>query len=214
LDLADPTSAPVPAGGRRDGVDYTVEHAGDRLLIVHNDGHRGFALAQATLAEPGCWEELLVAGEGERLLAVEACAGFAALALRTGAVASVRRRPRAAGGTVLVDRAADVTHGGELDTVEIDANPNWDQTTLRYQLTSMLTPPTIAEREIGSGATTVLRVTPVPNYDPSLYVERREWARAADGTAIPLSVAARREVPADGTAPGYLYGYGSYEMSI
>src|SRR5699024_11875000 len=47
LDLADPTSAPVPAGGRRDGVDYTVEHAGDRLLIVHNDGHRGFALAQA-----------------------------------------------------------------------------------------------------------------------------------------------------------------------
>ncbi|HLQ81246.1 MAG TPA: S9 family peptidase [Brachybacterium sp.] len=214
LDLADPTSAPVPAGGRRDGVDYTVEHAGDRLLIVHNDGHRGFALAQATLAEPGCWEELLVAGEGERLLAVEAFAGFVALELRSGGLASVRLLPRAADGTVLVDRAADVTHGGELDTVEIDANPNWDQTTLRYQLTSMLTPPTIAEREIGSGATTVLRVTPVPNYDPSLYVERREWARAADGTAIPLSVAARREVPADGTAPGYLYGYGSYEMSI
>src|SRR5699024_319370 len=135
------------AGGRRDGVDYTVEHAGDRLLIVHNDGHRGFALAQATLAEPGCWEELLVAGEGERLLAVEAFAGFVALELRSGGLASVRLLPRAADGTVLVDRAADVTHGGELDTVEIDANPNWDQTTLRYQLTSMLTPPTIAERE-------------------------------------------------------------------
>jgi oligopeptidase B len=214
LDLADPTSAPVPAGGRRDGVDYALEHAGDRLLVVHNDGHAGFALAQAPLDAPEQWEELLVAGEGERLLAVEAFAGFVALELRSGGLASVRLVPRAADGSLLLERAADITHGGELDTVELDANPNWDQTAVRYQLTSMLTPPTVAEREVASGETAVLRVTPVPHYDPSLYVERREWARAADGTAIPLSVVARREVPADGTAPGYLYGYGSYEVSI
>ncbi|MGO1481839.1 MAG: S9 family peptidase [Brachybacterium sp.] len=214
LDLAEPTSAPVPAGGRRDGVDYGVEHAGDRLLIVHNDGHRGFALAQAPLEAPNAWEELLAADEGERLLAVEAFAGFVALELRSGGLASVRLIPRAADGSLLVGEATDITHGGELDTVELDANPNWEQSTVRYQLTSMLTPPTVAEREVSGGATTVLRVTPVPNYDPSLYVERREWASAEDGTAIPLSVLARREVQADGTAPGYLYGYGSYEVSI
>ncbi|MGO1686652.1 MAG: oligopeptidase B, partial [Brachybacterium sp.] len=197
LDLAEPTSAPVPAGGRRDGVDYGVEHAGDRLLIVHNDGHRGFALAQAPLEAPNAWEELLAAGEGERLLAVEAFASFVALELRSGGLASVRLIPRAADGSLLVGEATDITHGGELDTVELDVNPNWEQSTVRYQLTSMLTPPTVAEREVSGGATTVLRVTPVPNYDPSLYVERREWASAEDGTAIPLSVLARREVQAD-----------------
>ena len=214
LDLADPTSAPVSAGGRRDGVDYTVEHAGDRLLVVHNDGHEGFALAQAPLDAPERWEELLVAGEGERLLGAEAFAGFVALELRAGGLASVRIIPRAADGSLRLDQAEDLTHGGELDTVELDANPNWDQTAVRYQLTSMLTPTTVAERDVAGGGTEILRVTPVPNYDPSLYVERREWATAADGTAIPLSVVARREVPADGTAPGYLYGYGSYEVSI
>ena len=214
LDLADPTSAPVPAGGRRDGVDYTLEHAGDRLLVVHNDGHEGFALAQAAVDAPGEWEELLVAGEGERLLGVEAFAGFVALELRSGGLAAVRLIPRAADGALLLEQAADVTHGGELDTVELDANPNWGQTSVRYQLTSMLTPTTVAERDVATGASEVLRVTPVPGYDPSLYVERREWARAADGTAIPLSVVARKEAAADGTAPGYLYGYGSYEMSI
>jgi oligopeptidase B len=214
LDLADPTAAPVSAGGRRDGVDYTVEHAGDRLLVVHNDGHEGFALAQAPLDAPERWEELLVAGEGERLLGAEAFAGFVALELRSGGLASVRLVPRAEDGALLLEQAADITHGGELDTVELDANPNWDQTAVRYQLTSMLAPTTIAERDVAGGGTEILRVTPVPNYDPSLYVERREWARAADGTAIPLSVVARREVPADGTAPGYLYGYGSYEVSI
>jgi oligopeptidase B len=214
LDLADPTAAPVSAGGRRDGVDYTVEHAGDRLLVVHNDGHEGFALAQAPLDAPERWEELLVAGEGERLLGAEAFAGFVALELRSGGLASVRLVPRADDGALLLEQAADITHGGELDTVELDANPNWDQTAVRYQLTSMLTPTTIAERDVAGGGTEILRVTPVPHYDPSLYVERREWAEAADGTAIPLSVVARREVPADGTAPGYLYGYGSYEVSI
>ena len=214
LDLAAPESAPVPAGGRRDGVDYAVEHAGDRLLVVHNDGHTGFALAQAPLETPEQWEELLVAGEGERLLAAESFAGFVALELRAGGLASVRIIPRAADGSLRLDQAEDLTHGGQLDTVELDANPNWDQQAVRYELTSLLTPPTVAEREVATGATEILRVTPVPNFDPSLYVERREWARAADGTAIPLSVVARREVAADGTAPGYLYGYGSYEVSI
>ena len=182
--------------------------------MVHNDGHTGFALAQAPLEAPEQWEELLAAGEGERLLAVESFAGFVALELRAGGLASVRLVPRADDGTLLLEQAADITHGGELDTVELDANPNWDQTAVRYQLTSMLTPTTVAERDVAVGGTEILRVTPVPNYDPSLYVERREWATAADGTAIPLSVVARREVPADGTAPGYLYGYGSYEVSI
>ncbi|GAA1487081.1 S9 family peptidase [Brachybacterium fresconis] len=214
LDLAEPTSAPVPAGGRRDGVDYTLEHAGDRLLIVHNESAQGFALAQASIEDPSAWTDLVVAGEGERLLAVEAFASFVALELRSAGLASVRIIPRAADGSLLVERAADLDHGGELDTVELDANPGWDRTTVRYQLTSLLTPPTIAERDVESGGTAILRVTPVPGYDPELYVERRDWATAEDGTAIPLSVVARREVAADGTAPGYLYGYGSYEMSI
>lgn len=214
LDLAEPTSAPVPAGGRREGVDYGLEHAGDRLLVVHNDGATGFALAEASFEEPSAWHDLLVAGEGERLLAVEAFASFVALELRSAGLASVRIIPRAADGSLLIEQAVDLTHGGELDTVELDTNPNWEQSTVRYQLTSMLTPTTVAERDVAGGETTVLRVTPVPHFDPSLYVERREWATAEDGTAIPLSVVARREVAADGTAPGYLYGYGSYEMSI
>ena len=204
----------MPAGGRREGVDYGVEHAGDRLLVVHNDGATGFALAEASFEEPSIWRDLLVAGEGERLLAVEAFASFVALELRSAGLASVRIIPRAADGSLLIEQAVDLTHGGELDTVELDTNPNWEQSTVRYQLTSMLTPTTVAERDVAGGETTVLRVTPVPHYDPSLYVERREWATAEDGTAIPLSVVARREVATDGTAPGYLYGYGSYEMSI
>ena len=34
---------------RRQGVEYDVEPAGDRLLIVHNDGAQDFELAEAPL---------------------------------------------------------------------------------------------------------------------------------------------------------------------
>ncbi|MFC0672819.1 S9 family peptidase [Brachybacterium hainanense] len=213
LDLADPTSAPVPAGGRRPGVEYTLEHAGDHLLVVHNDGHEGFALATASLEDPASWTTILAAGEGERFESVDAFARAAVLELRSGGLATVRVIPRGAGGWD-VDGAWDISHGGELDSVWMLENPGWDQDAIRYQLTSLLTPPTVAQADLGSGERTVLRVTPVPGYDPSLYVERRAWATAEDGTRIPLSMAMRREVASDGTNPGYLYGYGSYEVSI
>ncbi|PMC74851.1 S9 family peptidase [Brachybacterium sp. UMB0905] len=214
LDLTDPTGEPVSAGGRRQGVEYDLDHAGDRLVIVHNDGNVGFALAEAPLDDPAAWREVVAAAEGERFESVEAFAQAIVLELRTGGLASVRVFPRRADGSIDVGAAWDISHGGELDTVWADASPNWDQTRLRYQLTSLLTPPTVAEVPMTGGEPIILKRTEVPNFDPSLYVERREWATAADGTRIPLSVMHRKDVTADGTNPGYLYGYGSYEASM
>lgn len=214
LDLTEPTGAPVAVSGRRAGIEYAVEHAGDRLLIVHNDGHEGFALATAPLAHPADWTTILVAADGERFEEADAFAGAVALELRSGGLATVRVIPRAADGSLLVDDAWDIDHGGELDSVWLGTNHDWDTSALRYELTSLLTPATVAEADLATRAKTVLKRTEVPHYDPSLYVEKRLWATAADGTRIPLSVALRREVEADGTAPGYLYGYGSYEASM
>ena len=45
-------------------------------------------------------------------------------------------------------------------------------------------------------------------------MQRREWVRAEDGTEVPLSIVHHKDTSLDGTAPGLLYGYGSYEISI
>ena len=50
--------------------------------------------------------------------------------------------------------------------------------------------------------------------EPSDYRQRREWATAADGTRIPISLVYRADTPLDGTAPCLLYGYGAYEVSV
>ena len=51
-------------------------------------------------------------------------------------------------------------------------------------------------------------------YDPGNYEQHREWATAADGTRIPISLVCRKGTPRDGSAPCLIYGYGSYEISI
>ena len=52
-------------------------------------------------------------------------------------------------------------------------------------------------------------------FDPDLFVQRREWATAADGTRIPISLVYRSDlVSTDEPAPLLLYGYGSYEASM
>ena len=45
-------------------------------------------------------------------------------------------------------------------------------------------------------------------------MQRREWATASDGTEVPISIVHRRDTPLDGTAPGLLYGYGSYGICL
>ena len=48
-------SDPVLIAARRDGVEYQVEHQGDRFLILHNDGAEDFALAETPVDAPGAW---------------------------------------------------------------------------------------------------------------------------------------------------------------
>jgi oligopeptidase B len=54
----------------------------------------------------------------------------------------------------------------------------------------------------------------VPDYEPARYRTRRLLARAADGTAIPVTIACRADARLDGTEPCLLYGYGAYESSL
>lgn len=67
--LGSPTQLRSVAG-RRDGIEYDVEVAGDRLFIVHNDGAVDFALAEAPLDAntPQQWRTIWPGEPGVRLL--------------------------------------------------------------------------------------------------------------------------------------------------
>lgn len=202
---------PVIVSPRRDGLDYTVEPAGDQLLIVHNLHRIDFDVATAPIgsSEPETWTPLLVSEPGERIEGVSAFARFAVVSMRSGGLTQLRIIPR------------DGTWGepfilpsAELSTIELATNAEYETQTIDYALTSLIQPPSVYSYSVETGQTELLKEREVPGYDRSRYVTRREWATAEDGTQIPLTLAFRADIRQDGTNPGLLYGYGSYEISI
>ena len=67
-----------------------------------------------------------------------------------------------------------------------------------------------SELELATGRRRSKR-SAVPGYEPSRYLTWRLHATAADGTAVPVTLACRAGTPLDGSAPCLLYGYGAYE---
>lgn len=239
LEADDPTGEFRPVWTRREGVEYTVEHArlpgrGDTLLVLHNDGAQNFELAAtdvparagaqspAAPLDPATAAVVVPHDPDVRLESVDAFARHVALGYRRDAVPRV--------GLVALE---DAVGGGAWDvrelafdeplyTAALGANPVFDQPVLRLQYTSFVTPTTVYDVDLATGELLLRKRQPVlGGYDPADYVQRREWAVAEDGTRVPISLVWRRDaVTLDGAgtraepAPLLLYGYGAYEISI
>jgi len=217
LDAAAPLGEPRLVAPRRHGVEYDVEPAGDRLLIVHNANHPDFELAQAPLNVTGHeqWTSLAETVAGERLLGVEAFADHAVVSLRRDGLTALRVMPRDPSALSGFGPADDLAFDEPLYSVGTGNNPEYETSALQVVFESLVTPKTISDYDFVTGEYTLLKAQPVlGGYDPADYEQRREWATAPDGTLVPISLIHRRDVTADGTAPGLLYGYGAYEICI
>ncbi|MGO1225196.1 prolyl oligopeptidase family serine peptidase [Brachybacterium sp. AOP42-C2-15] len=218
VDLSSPRTAPRSVTGRVRNAHPVVEHAGDRLLVITEErGSRRSVLRQVPLGAEGklpSGPALLTARDGEHFESVEAFAGAVALQMRCDGLPEVRILPRCPDGSLDILGMYVMGRRGELDAVSMEPTPDWHQRTLRYRLDSFLTPPTIIEHDLDTGASTELLRVDLPGYDASRYVERRLWATSADGTRVPISLFARSDVPADGTAPCLLYGEGAFGTAV
>ena len=217
LDASTPLAEPTAVAPRRDGVEYDVEPAGDRLLIVHNANHPDFELAQAPLDSRSHeqWSPLVEAVASERILGVEAFASHAVVSLRRDGLTALRVLPRDPSLPSGFGPARDLAFDEPLYAVGTGNNPEYDSPAMQIEFESMVTPKTISDYDFATGEVTVLKTQPVlGGYEPSDYTQRRLWATAADGTQVPISLVHRRDVTDDRTAPGLIYGYGAYEISI
>ncbi len=90
-------------------------------------------------------------------------------------------------------------------------NPEYDTHVFRYSYTSMITPSSVFDYDMEAHKATLLKQQEVlGGYDPTQYVSERQWATVRDGTKVPLSIVYKKGFHRDGTAPLFLYGYGSY----
>ena len=217
LDSAAPEGTFTVVSPRRQGVEYDVEVAAQRLLIVHNDGGaENFELATAPLPGTGdsrTWTPLIPYRADTRLLGVDAFASHTVVYFRRGGLTGLR--VLSASG-----ESREVEFPEPVHTVSPGSNPEYAQTTYRLSYNSMVTPSTVYDYDMATGSLTVLKQQPVlaspagVPFSSDDYEQHQEWAVAPDGTRVPISLVCRKGTPRDGSAPCLLYGYGSYEHSL
>jgi len=229
-----PEAAPRLVAPRQQGVEYHVEHdpARERFLVLHNRDALDFALAWfpeaelsaapagATAGVPGGspagqpaaqypqWRPLIDHVPGQRLTDVDAFAAATVVSLRRDGLTALHVLPA-------TGEPYDIAFPEPVHTVGLSDNPEYETGSVRIAYSSLITPPSVYDYDLGSREMTLLWRAPVRGgYDPEQYEQHRTWAVAPDGTRVPISIACRRGTPRDGSAPLLLYGYGAYEASI
>jgi oligopeptidase B len=97
----------------------------------------------------------------------------------------------------------------------VSVNAELDTTTLRYGYTSMTTPQSTYDYDMGTGEKALLKQDEIlGEFDSSNYATERQWATARDGTRVPISLVYRKGFEKNGTSSLLLYGYGSYGSSL
>lgn len=212
----DLTAEPRLVWPRREGVEYSVDHAvvdgEDRLLILHNDQALDFELVSVAAADPQGERHVVVAHEqGRRLLGMDAFRDYATVEYRSEGLERVG----------LLDYATDTVDELRFDeplySAGVSGNPEWHSPFLRLGYASFVTPGTVYDLDLATRELVLRKQVPVlGGYDPAEYGQRRDWAVASDGVRVPISLVWKRSFgePGAEARPLHLYGYGSYEHSI
>ena len=215
LDADRPDGAFTCLAPREEDHEYHVDHGclnGDWAWFIRsNQSGINFALYSAADATPTRehWQ-LLVPHDPQVMLEDLALNRDAwVLGLRIGGLPIVE--VHAAGAAPYRVELPDAAY-----SLHVQDSLEFHSPALRLRYEALNRPAQVRQLDLRSGAQTVLKQTPVEGpFDADAYESRRLWATAADGTQIPISLVARRELLAQGTpAPLYLYGYGAYGHSL
>ena len=222
LDTDDPATGFQVFSERREGVEYSLDHAvvggEDVFLVLHNHAGPDFELGTAPIAPtpPEGWTPLIPHDPAVRLEDVDAFAGHIVIHQRSEGLTQLRLLELGDGDgepAVRDDYLVEFDH--EVYTVGSGGNPNFGQPTVRLGYTTMAVPSSVYDYDVRTRELTLLRRAPVlGGYEPDDYEEHRLWATAEDGERVPISVVCRRGARAAGPVPTLLYGYGAYETSI
>ncbi len=93
-------------------------------------------------------------------------------------------------------------------------NLNFYSETFYFTYSSLVTPLSILSYNFETHQVEFCKTKDIPGYDSSLYETKRHFFKSHDGELVPISLLYKKGFIPDGTAPCYLYGYGSYGLNI
>jgi len=217
IDLRVTDARPILVTPREPSVIYNVEHhpafGGGPVLFIHTnaDGAEDFKIAVAPLASPGRaeWRDLVPHRRGVYILSFAVLADWLIRHERADGLPRIVVRHLASGEEHVI------AFPEEAYSLGMDPGFEFATDTLRFTYSSMTTPTETWDYHLAERTRVLRKRQEIPSgHDPADYVTRRMLATADDGETVPISLLHRRDFKPDGTAPGLVYGYGSYGAAI
>ncbi|MBE4718952.1 S9 family peptidase [Pseudarthrobacter sp. AB1] len=234
LRFDDPTAALTTVISRDERVLYEAEPflltgpdgaKSERIIITHN---RNAVNSMVSLIDPAeltkplaeqHWSTVVEHSDDVRVNGAGVTSTHLIVSVRKDTIERVQVMGLAGLGTSAQEAPVEPAFDEELYTAGVGGS-DYEAPVIRLGYTSYFTPSRVYDFVLPTpaqpaGELLLRKESPVlGGYSASDYVATREWANAADGTRIPLSVLRHKGVKQDSTAAGLVYGYGSYELSM
>ncbi|MBI1752514.1 MAG: S9 family peptidase [Acidobacteria bacterium] len=207
LPAGDPKGAFKAVLPREKGHKYDLEHREGLFYIRTNKGAKNFRLVSAPVAtpDPAHWTEVLPHRSDVLLGSFDPFKDYLVVAEKSKGLDRFRIFD------VKAKTWRDVTFPESVYAAFQGGTPEYTSTAFRLNYQSMVTPSSVYDCDMATGKQTLLKQTEVlGGYDKSQYATERLWATSRDGVKVPLSVVYKKGVKRDGSAPLFLYAYGSY----
>jgi len=193
---------------------YSVEHDPEhnRFLIHTNWKAKNFRLMETALQKSkkrSQWQEIVPHKDSVLLQSVLSYPKNIVLMERESGL----RRLRVLDAKGNFERV--VSFNDPSYTAYLAANPEYTSTKFYYGYSSMRSPDAIYSVDLQSGRKRKLKQAEIKGpFSPSLYKVQRKEIKARDGTLVPVSFVYRRDLYKKGKNPLFVYGYGSYGISV
>lgn len=210
LPANDPLATSILVAPRLEGREYDVD-AHDGTLFIHtNDTDPMWRLCTASIDAPGEWHELIPADAHFYMTGVECYRDFFVVEGRLDGLDQIAIHRYDAPTEPQRIAFPEASYAAGLGD-----NPEYAVDTLRLGYESMVTPGTVYDYDVATGALDVLKVQEIPaGYDAAGYRTERLKIAARDGTEIPVSIVYPAGFERDGSQPLFLYAYGAYGYAI
>ncbi len=196
--------------GRTDNVKYHAEHRDGKFYYVTNrDGAKNYKVAAAPVSAPDQASDVIPHNPAIKIDGLEMFARQMVVEERENGLPHLRVHDFTTGKS----RRLEMPEAA----YEVGADKNWtfDTDEFRFNYQSLVRPLTVYAANLTTGERTLIKQTEVlGGFDPSHYRSERLWSPARDGTRIPLSIVYRADLDRSKPQPLWLYGYGSYGLSM
>jgi oligopeptidase B len=196
---------------RERNLEYGIDHYDDRFYITTNLEAKNFRLMScpenATSKEN--WQEVIAHRPDVLLEGIEIFKNYLVVNERINGLTQLR--------VIRWDDKSEyyVEFQDPTYAAGVGTNPDFETEVLRYGYSSLTTPASTYDFNMTSKDRKLMKQQEVVGgHDPSMYSSERLYAKATDGTLVPISLVYKKGIPRDGSAPTLLYAYGSYGATM